>query len=154
EWRGPGSAAGLTRRPAARAGTGSAGVVLMACFSSIEICSRTVATNFEEMTMGNARVTGLRSVELGVRDLEKSADFYRKVWGLEDVVSEGDTIHLRATGTEHHVVTLRQRPTAALLNVHFAASSPDTVKKLHAQAIAYGASVDGVPAALARSAGS
>src|SRR5262249_35800793 len=104
--------------------------------------------------MSNTRISGLRSVELGVRDLEKSADFYRKVWGLEDVVSEGDTIHLRATGTEHHVVTLRQRPTAALLNVHFAASSPDTVKKLHAQAIAYGASVDGVPAALARSAGS
>jgi len=62
------------------------------------------------MTMSSARITGLRSVELGVRDLEKSADFYRKVWGLEDVVAEGDTIHLRGTGTEHHVVTLRQRP--------------------------------------------
>jgi catechol 2,3-dioxygenase len=105
------------------------------------------------MTMSSARITGLRSVELGVRDLEKSADFYRKVWGLEDVVAEGDTIHLRGTGTEHHVVTLRQRPKAALLNVHFAASNRDAVNRLHAQAKAYGASVEGAPSARPRDSG-
>jgi len=103
--------------------------------------------------MSNARITGLRSVELGVRDLEKSADFYRKVWGLEDVVADRDTIHLRGTGTEHHVVTLRQRPKASLINVHFAASNHDAVNRLHAQAKAYGATVEGEPAALPRSAG-
>ncbi len=103
--------------------------------------------------MSNTRISGLRSVELGVRDLENSADFYRKVWGLEDVVADGDTLHLRATGTEHHVVTLRQRPKACLLNVHFAASSHDVVNRLHAQVKAYGASVEGEPATLARSAG-
>jgi len=36
--------------------------------------------------MINARVTGLRNVELGVPDLDKAAAFYRNVWGLEDVV--------------------------------------------------------------------
>ena len=60
--------------------------------------------------MNQARTDGLRSIELGVRDLQKSAEFYRKVWALEDVAAEGDSIHLRATGTDHHVVTLRERP--------------------------------------------
>ena len=56
--------------------------------------------------MNNARVTGLRSIELGVTDLTQSAAFYSRVWGLEPVVSDGDTIHLRGNGTEHHAVTL------------------------------------------------
>src|SRR5215470_10093295 len=90
----------------------------------------------------NARVVGLRSIELGVPDLERSSDFYRQVWGLEDVLSEGDTIHLRGTGAEHHVVTLRQTPKAALLAVHFAASHRKAVTELHAKAKSFGA--DGV----------
>ena len=39
--------------------------------------------------MNQARTDGLRSIELGVRDLQKSAEFYRKVWALEDVAAEG-----------------------------------------------------------------
>ena len=57
-------------------------------------------------------------------NLNQSAAFYSRVWGLEPVVSEGDTIHLRANGTEHHVVTLRERPKAGMLGVHFAADRP------------------------------
>ena len=37
--------------------------------------------------MTNARVIGVRSVELGVRDLTQSAAFYRNVWGLDEVES-------------------------------------------------------------------
>jgi len=70
--------------------------------------------------MNNAKVTGLRGVELGVKDLHQSAAFYSCVWGLDPVVSEGDTIHLRANGTEHHIVTLRERPKSGLLGIHFA----------------------------------
>src|SRR5260370_416725 len=55
--------------------------------------------------MTSARVTGLRSVELGVPDLEKSADFYRNVWGLEDVLATGDTIHIRRTDHERAFFT-------------------------------------------------
>ena len=60
--------------------------------------------------MMNAKVSGVRSIELGVRDLQQSADFYTKVWALEEVGSEGDAIHLRGTGSEHHLLTIRQRP--------------------------------------------
>jgi len=71
--------------------------------------------------MTNSRVTGVRSIELGVRDLHQSAEFYTKVWALEPVCSEGDGIRFRATGGEHHVLTIRERPKPALLGVHFAA---------------------------------
>ena len=57
--------------------------------------------------MTNSRVTGVRSIELGVRDLHQSAEFYTKVWALEQVCSEGDGMHFRATGGEHHVLTIR-----------------------------------------------
>src|ERR1700739_4306563 len=103
--------------------------------------------------MINARVTGLRSVELGVPDLDKSAEFYRNVWGLEDVLSTRDTIHMRGTGAEHHVLTLRQRPKAAFLGVHFAAADHAAVNKLHEQAKAHGATIVSAPAALPRDEG-
>jgi catechol 2,3-dioxygenase len=99
-----------------------------------------------------ARVTGLRSVELGVTDLTQSAAFYSRVWGLEPIATDGDTIHLRGNGTEHHAVTLRERPAASLLGVHFAAVNREAVDALHAKAKAQGVNVS-APADLSKSAG-
>ena len=98
--------------------------------------------------MTQARINGLRSIELGVHDLQKSAEFYRNVWALEDVTGEGDSLYLRGTGLEHHVVTLRERPRAGLLGVHFSAPDRATVDALYAQAKAMGARVGGAPGAL------
>jgi catechol 2,3-dioxygenase len=103
--------------------------------------------------MINAKVTGLRGVELAVRDLHQSAAFYSQVWGLEPVGGQGDTLRLRGNGAEHHVVTLRERPDPGLLGVHFAADGRDAVVALHAKAKALGAAVDGAPADLPRDAG-
>ena len=41
--------------------------------------------------MMNAKVIGLRGVELGVPHLERAAAFYSCVWGLDPVVSDGDS---------------------------------------------------------------
>ena len=103
--------------------------------------------------MDNARVTGVRSIELGVTNLDRAAAFYRYVWGLEPVAAESDSIHLRANGSEHHIVTLRERPKAAMLGVHFAAQDRNAVNALHARAKAFGASVTGAPSELPGSAG-
>jgi len=103
--------------------------------------------------MNNARITGLRSIELGVTDLTQSAAFYSRVWGLEPVVSDGETIHLRGNGTEHHAVTLRERPTAGMLGVHFAAATREAVDALHARAKAQGVTVVAAPAELPLSGG-
>src|SRR5712692_8326618 len=103
--------------------------------------------------MATARIDGLRSIELGVHDLKESAEFYRKVWALEDVAAEGDTIRLRATGREHHVLTLRERPKASLLGVHFSAPDRATIDALHAQAKALGAKIARAPGVLEGGAG-
>ena len=81
--------------------------------------------------MNNAKVTGLRGVELGVKDLSQSIAFYQCIWGLDPVVSEGDTVYLRANGNEHHVVTLRERPKHGLLGIHFATQDRVAVDGLH-----------------------
>jgi catechol 2,3-dioxygenase-like lactoylglutathione lyase family enzyme len=103
--------------------------------------------------MPNPKITGLRGVELAVRDLAQSAAFYGAVWGLEESAREADAIHLRGNADEHHVLTLRERPAAGLLGVHFAAADRDAVIALHAKARAFGANVAGEPADLPKSAG-
>jgi catechol 2,3-dioxygenase len=103
--------------------------------------------------MTEAKVTALRSIELGVPDLKASMEFYTSVWGLEAVTADGDAVYLRGTGAEHHVVTLRQQPKASLLGVHFAASSRQAVDQLHAKAMGYGATVISAPISLPGAAG-
>ena len=103
--------------------------------------------------MTNGKVTGVRSIELGVRDLRQSADFYIKVWALDEVAVDGDGIHLRATGGEHHVLTIRERPKPTLLGVNFAAPDRTTVDQLCAKAKSYGVKVLGDPAPLSGATG-
>jgi catechol 2,3-dioxygenase len=103
--------------------------------------------------MTEAKVTALRSIELGVPDLKRSIDFYTSTWGLEPVHADADTVYLRGTGSEHHVVALRQRPKASLLGVHFAAPDRRAVDRLHAQAMGFGATVVSAPAPLPAAAG-
>jgi catechol 2,3-dioxygenase-like lactoylglutathione lyase family enzyme len=103
--------------------------------------------------MANSSVTGVRSIELGVRDLHQSAEFYTKVWALEEVSAAGDSMHFRATGGEHHVLTIRERPQASLLGVHFAAADRGAVDQLCAKAKGYGVAAANGPAPLDASAG-
>jgi catechol 2,3-dioxygenase-like lactoylglutathione lyase family enzyme len=103
--------------------------------------------------MANSSVTGVRSIELGVRDLHQSAEFYTKVWALEEVSAAGDSMHFRATGGEHHVLTIRERPQASLLGVHFAAADRGAVDQLCAKAKGYGVAAANDPAPLDASAG-
>jgi catechol 2,3-dioxygenase-like lactoylglutathione lyase family enzyme len=103
--------------------------------------------------MANGRVTGVRSIELGVRDLNRSAEFYSNVWALEEVASEGDTIQFRATGSEHHILTIRERPKPALLGVHFAATDRAAVTELCGKAKGYGVEVAGAPGPLSAAEG-
>jgi len=103
--------------------------------------------------MSDPRINGLRSIELGVHDLQKSAEFYRQVWALEDVSGEGDTLHLRGTSRDHHVLTLRERPRAGLLGVHFSAPDRAAIDGLYAKAKATGMKLAGPAGELERSAG-
>src|SRR6185295_16062633 len=160
----PATSAGMTNRPYSRGSSegrlepkaghsqrairhAAAALVLSAGLCDIR------GNRSEETTMTHARVTGVRSIELGVRDVRQSADFYNKVWALEEVSSEGDTVHFRATGGEHHVLTIRERGKPSLLGVHFAATDRSAVDQLCAKAKSYGVEVWGAPATLPASAG-
>ena len=95
--------------------------------------------------MTEARVTALRGVELNVLDLNESADFYQKVWGLEFVAREGGVMYLRGGGTEHHILTLHEAPRASLHSIDFAAQDARAVDALHAQVCALGVEVIAAP---------
>jgi catechol 2,3-dioxygenase len=71
--------------------------------------------------MGQFVLSGLRSVELGVRDLAAQADFYTRVWGLSVVARGESAVYLRGTGAAHHILALHRRPATALLSVSFSA---------------------------------
>jgi len=98
--------------------------------------------------MFKASVTGVRSIELGVRNLNESVSFYNKAWGLQDVAVEGNAVHLRGTGPDHHVLTLREQGKSSLLAVNFAAVDRNAVNQLHAQTKGYGVELTSDPAPL------
>ena len=104
--------------------------------------------------MNNARVTGLRSIELGVPNLTQSVGFYSRVWGLEPVVSDGETIHLRA---QRHRAPRRDAARAAERRACWACTSPPSTARRSMRctprAKASGVTVTAAPADLPKSAG-
>ncbi len=99
------------------------------------------------------RVTGLRGVELGVRDLKKTVEFYTNAWGLEEVSREGDTVYMRGTGAEHHILAVHERPKACLIGASFAADDRAQVDALYQKVKAFGAEILTVPSELSVAAG-
>src|SRR5436305_1619266 len=64
-------------------------------------------TNPEVKSMTSARVTGLRSVELGVPDLDKSAAFYRDALGFRLSDSTDMMEFVRCTSDHHSLALVR-----------------------------------------------
>ena len=92
--------------------------------------------------MTNPRVIGVRSIELGVRDLRRSVQFYSDVWGLSEVSAEAGIVHMRGTGLEHHVLTLREQSDTKLVAVHMAARDRAAVEGLAQRAQGFGATIE------------
>jgi catechol 2,3-dioxygenase len=103
--------------------------------------------------MSLARVTGIRSVDLGVRDLEASTAFFTSVWGLPEASRDRAARFLRGTGCEHHIVALHERQRSGLLAINFAASDCVAVDALHAKAAAAGIDILSAPGVLSGPAG-
>ncbi|HEU4661346.1 MAG TPA: VOC family protein [Pseudolabrys sp.] len=98
--------------------------------------------------MTNPRVIGVRSVELGVRNLKQSVKFYCDAWGLSVVSQEANAVHMRGTGAEHHLLTLREQPKTELIAVHMAAADQAAVDALAQRAGGFGADVVSLPTEL------
>lgn len=52
------------------------------------------------------RITHLRGVELTDPAPEDVAGFYEQVWGLRRIPAAGDSVYLRGTGPEHHILAI------------------------------------------------
>jgi len=101
----------------------------------------------------SVNVSALRGVELAVHDLAQSVAYYRDVWGLEEVAQDKDSILMRGTGSEHHILTLHQRPQAGLVQVNFAARSKADVDGLYQKARSFGVTILSPPDVLPAVAG-
>ena len=95
--------------------------------------------------MTDARVTGVRSVELGVRDVAAAAEFYGGVWNLDPVAAGNGSRYFRGTGAEHHILALHERAEPALIRVNFAAPDRQSVDRLHERLSALGLPRIGAP---------
>jgi len=80
------------------------------------------------------RVRGIRSIEVTAPDPARVARFYRDVWHLSEVQSDGPAVCLRGTSAYHHVLAITQASgAAALARITYDAASRDTVDRLFQQ---------------------
>ena len=100
------------------------------------------------MTERAAKVTGLRSVDLGVTDVAAHARFYTDTWRLTSVAERDGSIYLRGTGAYHHILALHPRDQPSLLCINLAAANGEAVDALHARVTAAGAPQVDAPAAV------
>jgi catechol 2,3-dioxygenase-like lactoylglutathione lyase family enzyme/predicted enzyme related to lactoylglutathione lyase len=84
-------------------------------------------------------VTGLRGVDLGVRDVAAQARFYTEVWRLTLAAERNGSVYLRGSGAYCHVLALHPRSEPALLCLNLAAADRAAVDRLHARVAAAGA---------------
>jgi catechol 2,3-dioxygenase-like lactoylglutathione lyase family enzyme len=95
-----------------------------------------------------AKVSALRSVDLGFSDLDRALRFFTDVWNLTPVGESGGVYYLRATSAFHHILTIRRAPKLALIRMVLDAADRATVDALHAQLLAHGLKTVDPPAGL------
>ncbi|MES2537854.1 MAG: VOC family protein [Pseudomonadota bacterium] len=103
--------------------------------------------------MNECSIAGLRSIELGVSDLERSARFYSEVWGLKPVGQDAGSLYFCANSDAHHAVCLEQTDRPQLLGLSFAAPDTAAVDALHAKILQSGVTALDAPRALPAAAG-
>ena len=96
--------------------------------------------------MSRFPVAALRSVEIGTPDIALSERFYTQVWGLEVAARQGETVYLRATGADHHVLSLQPSAAPEILSVTFRVDAATDLAVLAERAVRHGARVLAGPA--------
>jgi catechol 2,3-dioxygenase len=99
--------------------------------------------------MANPTLSGLidrlRSLTIGVVNLQESLEFYTRLWGLTVVHQTGDTAWLRASGTHHHVLVLKQSAAPSLLALTFGVRDRVALEVLYQHLLAAGVATQGPP---------
>lgn len=86
-----------------------------------------------------AAVTGMRSVEMEVADVERAAAFYTRTWLLTPVERRGESVYLRGTRGFHHILALHpSKGPVSFRRMVFDAKDKKSVDQLRAQVIEQG----------------
>ncbi len=79
-------------------------------------------------------VTGMRSIEMEVADVERAARFYTQVWNLAEVQRWGESVYLRGTRQYHHILALHPaRGPVSFRRMVFDAADRNAIAALHEQ---------------------
>ena len=84
--------------------------------------------------MAQALVNALRSVEIGVPDVDTAERFYTDTWNLAVAARTAERVYLRGTGPAHHLLSLKRTDQPELLAVTLNAASRREIALL-AQAV-------------------
>jgi catechol 2,3-dioxygenase len=91
------------------------------------------------MTLGP--IQALRSVDIGLADVPAAEKFFTETWNLRVADRMGDTVYLRGSGADHHLLALHPRSRSELLSVTLRAASVQALDRVARDAVAHGGSV-------------
>jgi catechol-2,3-dioxygenase len=99
--------------------------------------------------MTQPKISRLRGIALACPDATKAAGFYADAWGLTKVHDEPGAAYFRASGPEHHVLSLHDRAAKGIAYLNFAAQDEASLRALRDHIEARGARIVSEIAALA-----
>ena len=91
--------------------------------------------------MSSALINTLRSVEMGLPDVAAAEKFYTDTWHLTVAARAGESVYLRGTGADHHLIALHPSSKPELLSVTFRSPSAQALDELANKAVAAGGSI-------------
>jgi catechol 2,3-dioxygenase len=90
----------------------------------------------------------LRSIAIGVTDLDAAERFYNDTWHLQTVAKTADAVYLRGAGQFHHILALHRSRQPDVRTVTFSVASPADLEAIAASTPAAGGRVLSGPAAV------
>lgn len=89
--------------------------------------------------MARFPISGLRSVDVTVSDPGAATAFYTEVWGLTIAEQAGDSVWLRGTGTDPHILALHKGDAATIRSMTFRAAHDSDIDAVCAAMVVNGA---------------
>ena len=86
-------------------------------------------------------VASLRSVEIGLPDVAAAESFYTTTWNLSVAARKGQSVYLRGTGADHHLLSLHPSDKPEIRAVTFRAASARALDQIASQVPLHGGTV-------------
>jgi len=90
----------------------------------------------------------LRSIAIGVTDLDAAERFYNETWHLDTVARTIDAVYLRGAGAFHHILSLHRASVPDVRNVTFSVGALSHLETIATRTMAAGGQVVSHPAPL------